>query len=50
MFLKEAEIISAEVNITFNDKIKEMWYDPEESPDELGINEDWKSRNQVMIN
>ncbi len=49
IFLLEAEIISTDINVTFNDKVEEMRYDPEDAPEELGINEDWKSRNQVTI-
>ena len=49
IFLLEAGIISTNVNVTFDDKIEEIRYDPEEAPDELGINEDWKSRNQITI-
>ena len=40
MFLMEAGIISSELNITFDDKVEEMRYDPENAPDELDINED----------
>ncbi len=42
IFLMEAGIISSGINVTFDDKIKELKYDPEDAPDELGINEDWK--------
>ena len=49
MFLLEAGIISIDVNITFDDKVEEIRYDPEDIPDELGINEDWKPQNQVTI-
>ncbi len=38
------------VNITFDDKVEEMRYDPKDVPDELGINEDWEPQNQVTIN
>jgi len=48
-FLKEAGIISSEVNVTFNDRVEEMQYDPEDAPDKLGINEDWEPRNQITI-
>ena len=49
MFLMEAGIISTEVNVTFDDKVEEMRYDPEDTPDELEINENWESQNQVTI-
>ncbi len=49
IFLLEAGIISIGVNVTFDDKVEEMRYDLEDASDELGINEDWKSRNQVTI-
>jgi len=49
MFLKEAGIVSSEVNVTFDDKVKAMQYDPEDASNKLRINEDWKSRNQVTI-
>jgi len=42
VFLKEAGIISSEVNVTFDDMVEEMRYDPEDASDKLGINEDWK--------
>ena len=45
MFLIEAGIISSGINVTFDDKVEEMKYDPEDTPEELGINEDWKSQN-----
>ena len=50
MFLIEAEIIVTDVNVTFNDKVEELQYDPKDASDELGINKDWKSRNQVTVN
>ncbi len=50
MFLMEARIIARGINVTFDDKIEELQYDPEDVPAELKINEDWKSRNQVTIN
>ncbi len=43
IFLKKAEIIIAEVNVTFDDQVEEIRYDPEDASDWLGINEDWKS-------
>ncbi len=49
MFLMEAGIISSGVNVTFDDKIEELKYDPKDIPDELSINEDQESRNQVTI-
>ena len=49
IFLLEAGIILIDVNVIFDNKVEEIRYDLEEAPDELGINEDWKSRNQVTI-
>ena len=49
MFLMKAGIILSEINVTFDNKVEEMRYNPEDTPDELGINEDWKSQNQVTI-
>ena len=49
MFLMKAGIILTKVNITFDDKVKELQYDPEDAPDKLGINEDWEPQNQVTI-
>ena len=49
MFLMEAGIISTEVNVTFDDKVEEMRYNPEDALAELGINEDWEPQNQVTI-
>ena len=49
IFLIEAEIISTEGNIIFDNQVKELQYDPEDVLDKLGINEDWKSQNQVTI-
>jgi len=45
MFLMEAGIISTEVNVTFDDKVEEQQYDPDDAPEMLGINEDWKFQN-----
>ena len=45
----KAGIILTKVNITFDDKVKELQYDPEDAPDKLGINEDWEPQNQVTI-
>ena len=45
MFLIEAGIISTGINVIFDDKVEELQYDPKDAPAELGINEDWKSRN-----
>ena len=42
MFLKEAEIILTEMNVTFDDKVEEVQYDLKDAPDELDINEDWE--------
>jgi len=49
MFLLEAEIISTDVNVIFDDKVEKIRYDSEEVSDELSINEDWEPQNQVMI-
>src|SRR6266498_701229 len=49
MFLMEAGIIARGINVTFDDKVEELQYDLQDVPDELGINEDWKPRNQVTI-
>ena len=49
IFLKEAGIISIDVNVTFDDKVKKIRYNSEEASDKLGINEDWEPRNQVTI-
>src|SRR6266498_4311592 len=49
MFLLEVGIISTDVNVTWDDKVEEIRYDPEDASAELGINEDWKSQNQVTI-
>ncbi len=40
IFLKEAGIISTEVNVTFEEHEEVLQYDPEDVPNELGINED----------
>ena len=50
IFLMEAGIIARGINVTFDDKVEELQYDPQDAPDELGINEDWKPQNQVTIN
>jgi len=39
IFLKKAGIISSEVNIIFDKYKKVLNYDPEDKPNELGINE-----------
>src|SRR6266545_4525568 len=49
MFLMEAGIISRGINVTGDDKVEELQYDPEDASAELGINEDWELRNQVTI-
>ncbi len=49
MFLIEAGTISTGVNVTFDDKVKELQYDPEDASDKLGINEDWEPQNQITI-
>jgi len=40
MFLMKAEIIARGINVTFDDKVEELQYDPQDVPDELDINED----------
>jgi len=40
VFLKEAGIISIEVNITFEDYEKVLQYDLKDTPNKLEINED----------
>ncbi len=49
IFLKKAEIISTEVNVTFEEYNEILQYDLKDAPNELEINEDWKSQNQVTI-
>ncbi len=49
IFLKKAEIISTEVNVTFEEFDKVLQYDLKDASNELGINEDWESWNQVTI-
>ena len=49
IFLKEAEIILTEVNITFEECDEILQYDSENALNELCINENWKSQNQVII-
>jgi len=45
IFLKEAGIISTEMNITFEEFNEVFQYDPEDASNELGINENWKPQN-----
>ena len=45
IFLKEAEIIFTEVNITFEEYDKVFQYDLKDAPDQLAVNEDWKPHN-----
>ena len=40
MFLLEVRIILTDINVTFDNKVEEIRYDPEEASNELGINED----------
>ncbi len=49
IFLKEAGIISMEINVTFEEYDEVVQYDLEDVLNELGINENWESRNQVTI-
>ena len=50
MFLMEARIISRGINVTWDEQVEELQYDPEDAPAELGTNEDWEPQNQVTIN
>ncbi len=49
IFLIKVEIILTGGNITFDDQVEELQYDPEDASDKLEINEDWKPQNQVTI-
>ncbi len=49
IFLIEAGIIAREINVTWDDQVEELQYDPENAPAELGINEDWEPQNQITI-
>ena len=49
IFLLEAGIISRGINVTWDDQVEELQYDPEDASAELEINEDWKPQNQVTI-
>ena len=49
IFLKKAEIISLEINVTFNENIEELSFDPKDALNELDINKDWELQNQVTI-
>ena len=49
MFLMEAGIIARGINVTWDEQVEELQYDPEDAPAELGINEDWEPQNQVTI-
>jgi len=49
IFLKEAGIISTEMNVIFDKFDKVLRYDLKNASEQLGINEDWKPRNQVII-
>jgi len=49
MFLMEAGIIARGINVTWDDKVEELQYNPEDALAELGINENWEPRNQVTI-
>ncbi len=50
MFLIKAEIIARGINVTWNNQVEELKYDPKDALADLGINEDWEPRNQVTIN
>jgi len=43
MFLKEAEIIFMKINVTFKKHEEVLQYDPNDAPNELDTNKDWKS-------
>ncbi len=45
LFLKKAEILSTEVNITFKEFDEILQYDPEDVSEQLKINENWKPQN-----
>ncbi len=49
IFLKEVGIISSEVNVTFDEIDEVLQYDLENAPEQLGLNKNWKSQNQVTI-
>ncbi len=49
IFLIEVGIILTRVNVTFENKVEEVQHDPKEILDELSINEDWESQNQITI-
>ncbi len=49
IFLKEAGIISTDVNVTFKEYEEVIQYDPDDASNELGINENWKPQNQITI-
>ena len=49
MFLIEAEIIARGINVTWDNKVEELQYDPEDAPAELEMNKDWEPRNQITI-
>ncbi len=45
VFLKEAGIISSEVNVTWEEYDKVLQYDSEDASNELRINENWEPWN-----
>ena len=45
----EEGIIVRGINITFDDKVEELQYDPQDASDELKINENWEPQNQITI-
>ncbi len=49
LFLKEVEIILTKVNVTFEEYEEVLQYDFNDAPNELEINENWESQNQVTI-
>ena len=49
MFLMKAGIISRGINVTWDDKVEKLQYDPKDALTELGINEDWEPQNQITI-
>jgi len=49
MFLEGADIIRRYANVTFKEYNEILPYNLKDTLEELGINQDWKSQSQVMI-
>ncbi len=49
IFLKEVEIITTEINVTFEEYDEVFQYDLKDASNKLDINKDWKPRNQITI-